>query len=304
MPSFHNIKHNSVDSSMGAGGVWRSNDITGVNGGSIFHADFESGTLAAQIDAGTEAFSDTISVYSDEYVINGTQSARGKCAALSDGFGSWGHILLTADMGVSDFAVGDEVWVSQNIRFKENFNFTTVGGGLKILRFLVAGTGAGSHIDLYSNTSGVDAGTFSWRSEIHNGVNNSTDQDARINFDNQNQRTDLNNTTAFARGVNHNLEVYVKFGGGGSGVVRVWLDNVLLYEDTQNATTNDADNTCDRVMLFTYWNGTAPATDKDGAAVTEQVCYYDDVIIFSTVDGNLPPSRTDSEDNAYIGAAQ
>lgn len=283
-------------------GGFGGSDPTTSGGGSgtpVWTEDFESGTLNTNITS-IAGISDSTVKFSTDYVISGTQSAKSTINASAGGTGFWGHYFTFANASpaLPNLGDGDEIWSQWKVYYPALFNFDA-GGSLKLYRHYISGTDANAYIDLYMNSS-VEPALFSWREEIWNGINIPPGRDPGINFNAQNDRTDLNNSTTVTRGTVHKFEVYVKLGTPGNGIVRVWLDDVLLFEDSLNGTIANTDNVMTRVHMWSYWNTNGPTVDSNGDPISSQDAYYDDLIIF-TNNGGAPPN-TDSEGNAFIGS--
>ena len=96
------------------------------------------------------------------------------------------------------------------------------------------------------------------------------------------------------KGVWESYEIYYKFDTlsvdeGGTGVVRIWKNNKLLSNLTNQITLNNSTTVADSFYLFTYWNGNAP---KD------QHLYIDDIIMTSDT-----PVNTDDNGFRFIGGS-
>ena len=86
--------------------------------------------------------------------------------------------------------------------------------------------------------------------------------------------------------------MYAKFDtvpadSGGQARVRTWKNGKLMGDLTNRPTMNNAGDTVESAMVFSYWNGTSPAT---------QELYFDDLVAT-----NVRPSAKDNAGNPYIG---
>jgi len=91
-----------------------------------------------------------------------------------------------------------------------------------------------------------------------------------------------------------NFELYARLDDvpaddGGEALVRTWINNKLLVEQTAIQTLSDATTEMLAVYFFTYWNGGAP---KD------QHLFVDNILIT-----NEEPSKFDLLGNPFLGVA-
>jgi hypothetical protein len=74
---------------------------------------------------------------------------------------------------------------------------------------------------------------------------------------------------------------------GGMGEVKIWKNNTLMADLTDQIQLGDASTYAEAFFLFTYWNGNAPAT---------QHLYVDGVTITTDT-----PANKDAAGNPFIG---
>ncbi len=232
-------------------------------------ADFESGALGEKAN-GDDGFSEAFkySVYSDAFVHTGSQAGEVGVDQGTDGFGDWG-----GSFGYPDLQEGEEIWFRIYVYFPTGFDFScTQCAGLKMMRIHTANQNAGNegYFDVL-----IDGGGLNVASEIT--------PDYFMNNPNW-----KNLGTPVSTGEWMAVEQYVLLSSvPGQGIYRAWQDGVLIKEDLQTNTLRSSTSMSDFAYLFTYWNGSAPAT---------QVAYVDDVHIT-----NETPSALDAAGNAFIG---
>ncbi len=232
----------SVDGSMrcGPGCVVTEQPITGFN----FNIDFNSGTLGTRVDDVNPIY-DTFtsdaggSFYTADVVAEGTQAAELNIAKGTEGSGSWGGILQFPDPLVQ----GDELW----IRVKTYWPSTTTYLAESRLKFLRIRTESPTGInrgynDWYINPEDRHPTPFQWIKEI-----------------NDSWRYFGATTDKIAYDTWETYELYLKFdsvpsASGGTALVRMWKNGVLIGEITDVPTLQDAADLAKSFYLFTYWN--------------------------------------------------
>ncbi len=231
-------------------------------------ANFESGVLGDKAN-GSDGFSGAFqyTVYSDVVAHSGSQSAEVGIDAGTEGFGDWG-----GSFNYPDLHQGDEIWFRVYLYFPSGFDFScTQCAGLKAMRIHTAAP------DL-SNEGYLDV-------LIDNGLNVGSEITPDY-FTNNPDWKNLGTPVITEDWVA--IEQYVKLSSvPGEAVYRVWQNGTLIKEDLQTETLRTAVSISDFIYLFSYWNGTAPQTQK---------AYVDDVVVT-----NETPGVVDASGNPFIG---
>jgi hypothetical protein len=231
------------------------------------------GALVAQtsLTGFTSTFSST--VYSKDQAATGTQSCKLGITAGSDGWGQWGGTITYP----SKISSGGQVWARVSLFVPSGFNLTTNDGILKFMRIHTANSG-GSNVgyhDLLISLPGFLE---------YNALGKVLSSPAYVysfeGFPNM-QAVGTQATTPVGYGKWETFEMWVKFdtvakASGGTGEVRIWKNNQLLLDTSQQTLVSSTD-VSDYFYLFTYWNGNAPAT---------QSLYVDDIIVSTDTPGN------------------
>jgi len=251
------------------------------------HIDCEGGTLGLNVlqnllNTFTVVFTKTI--YTNEQVGTGSQSCKMGITQGSDGWSEWGAIYKFP----SNLNVGSQLWARVSLYVPAGFNYTA-SPWLKFMRIHTASpsnTNQG-YRDLYINPP---TGTV-WDGALNKDVS------APYSFYYEGKPlvrtlgTRPANDIAFGQWETY--EIYYKLdtvskAAGGTGEIRIWKNNQLLADLTDQTTLVDAQTFAESLFLFTYWNANAPAT---------QSLYVDDVIVTSDT-----PSNRDAAGNPFIGA--
>lgn len=225
----------------------------------------------------------SLTKYTSEKVKAGSTSCRMGISSGTDGWGTWGGTMAFP----SDLAKGDELWIRLNMFVPTDFNYTgspqlkfmrvhtktSSGGHLGYLDFLVTPNGPthwDSNIGIQS-----DAPYYYYYESVVRQIYPGTYQNDRIQ-----------------KGVWESFEIYweldnVSVDSGGNGRVRIWKNNKLLGDYTNQTTLTNSTDLADSFFLFTYWNGNAPKT---------QHVYIDDIVMTSD-----RPDNVDAHGNYFIG---
>lgn len=239
------------------------------------HRSFEDGALGA-VAVGSDAFDSDASgtSYTNEVVASGAQAARLSVRGGTAGFGYWGGIIRFPN----DLQKGDELWVSMRIFIPNGFQIDTDTGSLKFLRIRQKNLD-GSHTGYLDNLIREPdqiKGVFTLLKEgqnklFHYGVRGVDD-------------------LSFGKWIRFELYAYlddVATDEGGRGLVRAWVDDTLVTQQSAVQTLSNAAAYATSLYVFTYWNGGAP---KD------QNLFVDDIVITN----DLPMNR-DAVGNPMIG---
>jgi hypothetical protein len=249
------------------------------------HIDCEGGTLGSNVQQGgpnefTSAFSNT--VYSNTTVQTGSQSCKLGVAAGTTGWGTWGAIYDFP----GNLAVGSQLWIRVSLYVPPGFDYTA-NPWLKFMRVRTASPSSQDqgYLDLYINPP---TGTI-WDGDT--GQNVAAPymflyEGAAVVHPFGSRPTD-----DIAFGKWETYEIYYKLDdvskqAGGTAEVRIWKNNQLMTDLTNQITLKDASTYANAFYLFTWWNGNAPAT---------QSLYVDDITI--TTDR---PSNLDAKGNPCI----
>lgn len=239
--------------------------------------DFE----VSQTDIGMEAIgqkgfdgSASGSTYQSLVVTEGTVAAKLSIEEGKKAFGSWGGIINFPDKLVKD----DEIWLRASIYIPADFSFETDTGSLKFIR-LRQKKADGSHTGYLDNLIAMESKDYVL-TLLKEG------QNKLFRFGNRGQQ-DL------PRGEWFDFEVYaylddIPTSQGGRAIVRAWLGNELLTENTSVQTITDATTEMLSAYFFTYWNGGAPKS---------QHLFMDNIIIT-----NEKPNNRDKFGNPTIGS--
>ncbi|TQV71753.1 hypothetical protein FKG94_19075 [Exilibacterium tricleocarpae] len=214
---------------------------------------FEDGTLGEKAERNADSFDDIAghSRYSNEFSYVGSQSAKLHTTAGEEGFGRWGGAVQFP----TELGKGDHLWTSLAMRVPKEFDFQTTTGSLKWLRWASEkGDGSGNgFLDLQvmnddpSTLSGSDRG-----------------YDFRIFREGEGVKLyGFGEDGSLKRDRWHKFDIYIKFDDrpaaqGGTGLVRIWLDNTLIYTQAEIRTLHQATDYFHSLFMFTYWNGGAP----------------------------------------------
>lgn len=174
---------------------------------------------------------------------------------------------------------GDEIWLRLRTFWPVGFDYNSYSNGnlLKFLRFRTNGADNSNHG--YNDWIIRPEGKVPPFQNLYEGV--------RMDWS---QFGDANDVIEFGKWETY--EFYVKFDNvpvseGGQARTRTWKNGKLLLDNTNKPTLKTESTTSGDTLIFTYWNGGAPAT---------QEMYVDDIVLTSD-----RPSDRDSFGNAYIG---
>ena len=252
-------------------------DDAGTDGGPIdfvpYYADgfesYEDGQRLSGVAFGSAGRTTA----SAEQAARGVQSARMAIEPQDrGGFGKWGGIVdiepaLTA---------GQEVWVRLDVYWPSSFEFSATPW-MKFLR-LHSRFGDGSNggfNDLYIRNADRRRDVLRTIKEIHN-------------------QWEIYGGEPIPRDRWERYEMYLSIDDvpvdeGGQGRVRIWRDDVLIFDREDVPTIPDAEGDIHAFYLFTYWNNEAPPSSH---------CYVDDLVIATSAS---PPPNVDADGNRYIG---
>jgi len=251
------------------------------------HIDCEGGPAGSQVLQGgpntfTNSFQNT--VYSAAQAFTGKQSCQMGIAQGTDGWGTWGGTYTFP----THLAVGSQLWFRLSLYVPQGFNYT----GSPLLKFMRVHTASPAnsnmgYLDFYITPP---TGTI-WDMVLK------LDVSVPYEFYYENNPVvrglglrPLNNI-AFGQWetyeVYYNLDTVSK-NAGGKGEIRIWKNNQLLADLTDQITLGDAATYAESFFLFTYWNGNAPAT---------QSLYVDDITVTSDT-----PTNRDTNGFPFIGA--
>lgn len=198
----------------------------------------------------------------------GNKVAETSIAKGDKGWSRWGFEYIMPRL-----VTGDEIWWRVGMFFPSDFNFATDHGSLKTFRF------GRRTISDKKNKGCVDL-------QIR------TDRDWRA-------IGEMNNWPGWVqmpggkveRGKWQMFEAYVKFGN--PGTIRMWRDGKMFAEITGKQTMQPGSELF-RLMLFTYWNGSAPRS---------QSMKFDHMGIFIQGSGHSGKSHLDKDANGnrFIG---
>jgi len=225
----------------------------------------------------------SLSSFSTEQVKTGSTSCRLAIAGGSDGWASFGGTMMFPEM----LQKGDELWIRLNIYVPESFDYTA-SPALKFMRVHTrtpAGENLG-YLDLYFTPDGPTH----WNSAL--GAQDDSPYYWYYEALPKTQYPGDFEADRIRKGTWESFEIYYKFDdvavdNGGTGLIRIWKNNKLLANYTDQVTLYNSETLADSFFLFTYYNGNAP---KD------QHLYVDNII--RTTD---QPTNVDSNGYKFIG---
>lgn len=261
----------------GSAGMNSGGTAGGIGGSSTFDPyffdDFESYSDGASLSGNRPFDAGGRSKASSEQAYRGSQSARMEIqAGDGGGFGRWGGIIPIEPA----LTKGQEVWVRLQVRWPASFQFSA-SPWMKFLRLhstKADGSNAGYN-DLYVDQADSTESVLRTIKEVH---------DVWAVYDGPKIPRD--------RWESYEMYLFIDdqpVDTGGAGRVRIWRDDVLIFDRTDVPTIVEADGTIDYFYLFTYWNNEQPPNNH---------CYVDDLVI--ATDASPPPNH-DSSGNAFIG---
>ena len=248
----------------------------------------QGGTAGAQVAQGgganqwTNAF--TLMHYSTAQVPTGsTQSCQLGVTAGTDGWDQWGGIYQFP----SHLTSGSNLWIRLALYVPAGFNYTA-SPWLKFIRVHTASPSNANmgYNDLYINPAGGSV----WDQTLGKQI---TAPFAYYYESQGDVRAVGTSANSIATGKWETYELHYTIdtkskNQGGVGEVKIWKNNALIADLTDQLQLADATTYVESFYLFTYWNGNAPAT---------QQLYVDDVTITTDT-----PSNKDAAGNAFIGA--
>jgi hypothetical protein len=248
----------------------------------------QGGTAGAQVAQGsganqwTNAF--TLMHYSTAQVPTGsTQSCQLGVTAGTDGWDQWGGIYQFP----SHLTSGSNLWIRLAMYVPAGFNYTA-SPWLKFIRVHTASPSNANkgYNDLYINPAGGSV----WDQTLSKQI---TAPFAYYYESQGDVRAVGTSANSIATGKWETYELHYTIdtkskNQGGVGEVKIWKNNALIADLTDQLQLADATTYVESFYLFTYWNGNAPAT---------QQLYVDDVTITTDT-----PSNKDAAGNAFIGA--
>jgi hypothetical protein len=250
--------------------------------------DCEGGSPGAKVAAKSmtsfsEAFSKT--VYSNAQAASGKQSCQMGVTKGSEGWGEWGGIVNFP----TKLSTGDEIWVRLSMYVPSTFKWTSNVDLVKFLRIRTSTSSGGNrgYQDLYV-VDPAAASKFTgdkYKSPLPPAFNHIYEGRAVWKYVGQQSQH------AMAGDKWETYEMYVKFDSvakdaKGGGVVRIWKNNQLLLDRTDEGTLVAASDYADSFYLFTFWNGAAPQT---------QSLYVDDIVLTTDT-----PANKDANGNACL----
>ena len=248
----------------------------------------QGGATGAQVAQGsatgqwTNAF--TLMKYSTTQVPTGsTQSCQLGVAGGTDGWDQWGGIYQFP----SHLTSGSNLWIRLAMYVPAGFNYTA-NPWLKFIRVHTASPSNANmgYNDLYINPAGGSV----WDQTLSKQI---TAPFAYYYESQGDVRAVGTSANSIAAGKWETYELHYTIdtkskNQGGVGEVKIWKNNALIADLTDQLQLADATTYVESFYLFTYWNGNAPAT---------QQLYVDDVTITTDT-----PSNKDAAGNAFIGA--
>lgn len=215
---------------------------------------------------------------------SGSKSCRLSVEAGAEAFGMWGGIINHPAV----VRRGGELWLRVRTYMPSTFNYNA-NPRLKFMRIHTMSDSNSNYgyDDIYINTKGTNPPfQFIYEGEQEWSFIGSLTASLTSLL------TGQSTTQAIKLGAWETYEMYVKFdpvpvSKGGAARVRFWKDGVLMSDITDRITLKTADSYSERTHLFTYWNGTAPAT---------QHMFVDDVVLTSET-----PAGRDAKGNPYVG---
>jgi hypothetical protein len=247
----------------------------------------QGGTAGQQVAQGgasqwTNAFTSTL--YSTAQVPTGsTQSCQLGITAGADGWDQWGAIYQFP----SHLTSGANLWIRLALYVPAGFNYTA-NPWLKFIRVHTASPSNANmgYNDLYINPSGGSVWDQALSKQITAPFSYYYESQGNVRA----IGTSANN---IATGKWETYELHYTIDTkskdqGGVGEVKIWKNNALVADLTDQYQLKDATTYVESFYLFTYWNGNAPATEQ---------LYVDDVTITTDTPGNK-----DAAGNAFIGA--
>lgn len=250
------------------------------------HIDCEGGTPGAKAAQGganefTEAFSST--VYSNTQVGTGSESCQMGITQGSDGWGQWGGIYTFP----THLTAGDSLWARVSVYVPSTFNYTA-SPWLKFMRIHTASPTSVNqgYIDLYIVPPAGTIWDAALKKEVATPYAFYYEGNAIVRGVGAQPANDIVTNQWETYEIYYHLDTVSK-DAGGAGEVRIWKNNQLLADLTDQATLADSATYAEALYLFTYWNGNAPAT---------QSLYIDDVTIT-----NQTPANTDANGYPFIG---
>lgn len=247
--------------------------------------DCEAGAVGSLAQGASNAFTwaPSKTVYSSEQVGTGSKSCKMGITKGVEGWGEWG---ATTDFPTK-LGKGSELWVRVSVFFPTDFDLTA-SPWLKFIRVHTATPSNSNqgYLDWYINPPNRTIWSDYAKAQV-------SDPFTFYYEGRPVPRTFGTTNHKIALGKWETFEIYYKLDTvstdkGGTGRVRVWKNNELLGDFTDQVTLADDNTVARSLFLFTYWNGNAPKT---------QSLYVDDVII--TTDR---PSNRDAKGNPFIGA--
>ena len=247
----------------------------------------QGGTAGAQVAQGgtsqwTNAF--TLMKYSTAQVPTGsTQSCQLGVTAGSDGWDQWGGIYQFP----THLTSGSNLWIRLALYVPAGFNYNA-SPWLKFMRVHTASPSNANmgYNDLYINPSGGSVWDQTLAKQITAPFSYYYESQGNVRA----IGTSANNIAAGkweTYELHYTIDTKTK-AAGGVGEVKIWKNNTLIADLTDQYQLKDATTYVESFYLFTYWNGNAPAT---------QQLYVDDVTITTDT-----PSNKDAAGNPFIGA--
>jgi len=218
------------------------------------------------------------SIISNVKSYSGTNACRMKIREGSDSDQEWGGGINHP----TKLKKGDEIWLRLRTFWPVGFDYNSYSNGnlLKFMRFRTSGPDNSNHG--YNDWIIRPEGSVPPFQNLYEGIT--------MDWTKFGAASD-----AIEFGKWETYEFYVKFDNksvsqGGQGRTRTWKNGKLLLDNTKKPTLKTETTYSGDTLIFTYWNGGAPAT---------QEMYVDDIVLTSD-----KPAGRDDNGNPYIGMGE
>jgi hypothetical protein len=242
-----------------------------------------NGAHVAQGGAGQWTNSFTQTLYSTAVVPSGaTESCQMGITAGTDGWDTWGGIYSFP----THLGPGSNLWIRLALYVPSGFNYTA-NPWLKFMRVHTASPTStnNGYNDLYINPSGGSIWDQALSAQVSTPFSYYYESQGMV-------RGVGTSANKIAYGQWETYEIHYTLdtkpkNQGGQGEVKIWKNNVLIADLTDQLQLKDSSTYAESFFLFTYWNGNAPAT---------QHLYVDSVTVTSDT-----PANRDAAGNPFIG---
>ena len=254
----------------------------------VVSMDAEGGTVGQRPDKSAGwTYSGTDCTFDDSEKLGGKQSFRCRLPKGSHGeTARWGFALQLP----THVSLGNEIWYRVWIKLPADYEWSPDRPGNKFMRLhSYQGDGTVKHyINAYSKTSGILVenwvpGVATFYDTLNLASNHSTVVESKPKLGYKSDGTYIGWEA---------VELYVKMGLAGQGIVRCWRNGILWFEDKLNATAIDSGGFIKTITLFGHYSDTA---DEAGSPKDQSV-WVDDIVVT-----NQRPSHTDSKGNPFMG---